>query len=217
MSFEPKIFQSDEPARRDGLIERQSLGEPLAPLWDDAAQLELPDDLAALAEQLRDDALHLAACHPADATPEQRAVAWAEVERSAVAPRSRFARVRWWATGVAAAAVVVGAGWMSWSLFQSPPAGPTDVAVVTSPEVRTRDAEHVTIASTPLVAASLSHEEMDVISGSSEIQGPRVVRLPEDSPPRVIPAGAFLQDVSGPELDAMLELLAEQTDTGLSI
>jgi hypothetical protein len=217
MSFEPKIFNSDEPSGRGDLPERASLGAPLAPLWDDAAQLELPDDLAALAEQLRDDAMHLAACHPADATPEQRAVAWAEVEKGATVPRWRFARVRWWATGVAAALVVIGAGWFSWSVFQSPQGVPADVAVATSPEVGTHEAASATIAPPPLVVASLPHEERNVVTGSDEIKGPRVVRLPEDSPPRVIPAGAFLQDVSGPELDAMLELLAEQTDTGLSI
>ena len=93
MSFEPKIFRSDERFDRSDLPERPLLGEPAEPLWDDAAQLELPDDLALLAEQLRDDALHLAACHPADATPEQRALAWAALERSP-APKSSTVRPR---------------------------------------------------------------------------------------------------------------------------
>jgi hypothetical protein len=66
-------------------------------------------------------------------------------------------------------------------------------------------------------SVAANENEFHVIAGSDEVKGPRVIRLPDDSPPRVIPAGAFLQDVSGPELDAMLELLAEQTDTGLSI
>jgi hypothetical protein len=47
MPFEPKLVQPDDaPLKADG-------------------EIDLPDNLAALGEQLRDDALHLAACYPA--------------------------------------------------------------------------------------------------------------------------------------------------------
>lgn len=48
MPFDPKLIRPDEP--------------PLTPAGD----IELPDDLIALAEQLGDDAAHLAASYPAD-------------------------------------------------------------------------------------------------------------------------------------------------------
>jgi hypothetical protein len=46
MQFDPKLIRPDEP--------------PLAP----DGEMQLPDDLSALAEQLGDDAAHLASCYP---------------------------------------------------------------------------------------------------------------------------------------------------------
>jgi hypothetical protein len=51
MRFDAKLIRSDEP-----------------PLAADG-ELKLPDDLAALGEQLGDDAAHLAACYPQARTP----------------------------------------------------------------------------------------------------------------------------------------------------
>ncbi|HEX5105843.1 MAG TPA: hypothetical protein VFV87_18625, partial [Pirellulaceae bacterium] len=48
MPFDPKLIHPDQ-----------------APLFPDG-EIDLPPDLAALGEQLRDDARHLAACYPAD-------------------------------------------------------------------------------------------------------------------------------------------------------
>jgi len=62
MSFDPKLIHDDEPHCSAGA------GETLGPTWDD---LDLPDDLQALAEQLRGDAERLAAVYPAESHDEK--------------------------------------------------------------------------------------------------------------------------------------------------
>jgi len=82
MRFDPKLIRSDEP-----------------PLAADG-ELKLPDDLAALAEQLGDDAAHLAACYPPARTANfpQPLPAWR---------RKRFAATTAMLCGSALAVVLV--------------------------------------------------------------------------------------------------------------
>ena len=69
MSFDPKLIHPDEP--------------PLTPAGD----IDLPDDLAALAEQLSDDATHLATCYPADISQRAGGVSLPVALSSRTVPR----------------------------------------------------------------------------------------------------------------------------------
>jgi hypothetical protein len=82
MRFDPKLIRSDEP-----------------PLVADG-DLELPDDLAALAEQLGDDAVHLAVCYP----PARTAIL---PQQSPASQRNRVAAAAAMLCGSALAAVLV--------------------------------------------------------------------------------------------------------------
>jgi hypothetical protein len=73
MRFEPKLIRGDEPPLNAG------------------GELDLPEDLAALGEQLGDDARHLAACYPAPSTAN-------------FIPRT--IQRSWWRIAVASAAAV---------------------------------------------------------------------------------------------------------------
>src|SRR5437660_201191 len=85
MRFDPKLVHPDQP--------------PLSPDGD----LDLPDELAALALQLADDAAHLSACYP----PSSRK----PMARPATA-RPRFATAAVWScAAVVAAALLALVGW----------------------------------------------------------------------------------------------------------
>ncbi len=139
MPFEPRIAPQPDDERPSD--ERQ-------PAWDDAAELELPDDLAALAEQLRDDAQYLAKCHPADATPQQREAAM----RDNVPAKPQATGRGWLRRGAAAAAILIVAasGWLVWKNMQSEDAQRPAIAnndahittpapIAVTPEVVTRE------------------------------------------------------------------------------
>ncbi|MCA9268891.1 MAG: hypothetical protein KDA41_10500, partial [Planctomycetales bacterium] len=195
MSFDPKIVAAD-----DAGPAADARGEqlPAPPLWDDAEALELPDGLAAIAEQLRDDAIHLAACHPADATPQQRAIACG---LDSPPPKWRWLRraARW--SGVAAAIALAPAGWLMVQALRESPTPVVETARSDAPpragglRVRTLQGDAALSAVRPAEEAS-----------------PGLREIPSATP-RVVPA-AFLQEVSGPELEGMLDLL-EQDDAEL--
>lgn len=188
MPFEPRIAgQPDDERRSD------------EPAWDDAAELELPDDLTVLAEQLRDDAMYLAKCHPADATPDEREAAMRES-----APAKPQAARGWWLRRAAAAAailIVASSGWLLWKNIkpdntQPPTIANNDTHITTPPPIA---------AAPPLIA----RENIDEDTNNNTAD-----ELPTAGP-RLIPA-AFLREVSGPELDGMLDLIG-QDEAGLSI
>ena len=195
MPFEPKIYNND-----DGAQAKAAPGNsvPEAPVWNDAELLDLPDDLAMLADQLRDDAAYVAARHPADASSEQRELAWKEFVDSKTTTAHPPRRWRW-ASAAAALAIVVALGsWLTYANFFGSPESETIIAAEsnTGPAV--------------VVEATVPAKSIE----SSEAIYPPNSELPGDQP-RLIPA-SFLQDVSGPELDGMLDLL-EDDEAGLSI
>jgi hypothetical protein len=148
MPFDPKLIQPDA-----------------APLLPDG-EIDLPADLTALGERLRDDALHLARCYPAGG-----AVAGA----SAAAPRSRpWKKMAVLATsGLATALAVVVAVQV---------VGPLGNRRQTIPAAD-RGAEHQAVAATDTTATTAA----EAISGTS-------------------PAAISLTELSGPELEALIDL-----------
>lgn len=78
MSFDPKLIQDDEPQDSAGA------GESRDPTWD---ELDLPDDLQALAEQLCGDAARLAALYPAESHDEKIMPSEAALAKTGLAPR----------------------------------------------------------------------------------------------------------------------------------
>ena len=201
MPFEPRLFDdqnSDDRAQPRGAAQVPQL--PPQPVWDDAEALDLPDDLAAFAEQLRDDAQYLAQCHPADASDEQRERAWQDVcqqakEAKPVAQSIRYISMRWASAAAVLLIAIVGLG-SAWVYSQRQATTETAAGVPT-------DESAVTIAA----AAS------DPAPGLTDELPPN--RVQPISGPQIVPA-SFLREVTGPELDGMLDLL-EQEESGLSI
>jgi len=160
--------------------------------WDDGADLELPDDLAALGEQLRDDAAYLAERYPA-----RRDVAAAGTARRAAA--ARRPRRMWLAAASAAAIVLLLAGSFTawrWVSRQSPGDNVTAGVPVTAPSAEVQPEGETPRATHPTPVSN-------------------------DVPAAVLPTvpAVFLQNVSGPELEGMLDLMEHEPegDPGLSI
>lgn len=78
MSFDPKLIHDDEPQDSAGA------GESRDPTWD---ELDLPDDLQALAEQLCGDAARLAALYPAESHDEKIMPSEAALAKAGLARR----------------------------------------------------------------------------------------------------------------------------------
>ena len=191
MPFEPRIHKEEESAESQPSIVR-----PEEPVWNDGELLDLPDDLSALAEQLRDDAVYLAEKHPADATSEERELAWKEfVESKSTTPTYAFGRR--WVTAAAALAVLFAVG--GWALYMNQPSG-------IDPNTHAAGEAATAAVSTP--------DRTPSADNLKQTNPPKPVEPAADGP-RLIPA-SFLRDVSGPELDGMLDLL-EEDESGLSI
>lgn len=215
MRFEPRIIGGDGADKREDVA--KAGGPPGKPATEDARDiagdvdaLGLPDDLAALAGQLSDDAQYLAACHPADATPEQRARAYRETSAARGNGKRKRALSRWLMRGAAAVLAAV-AAWGAWQWLQPPAerghlAGVANSGSVESPAESTVSSPQPQGSELAKGQDSSDTTNADEATGSDELTGDQ---------PRLIPAG-FLRDVSGPELDGMLELL-EQEEAGLSI
>jgi hypothetical protein len=169
MPFDPKLVHPDQ--------------APLLP----SGELDLPADLAALAEQLADDAVHLATRYPADRGP-QVALA-AELVESAEQIK-RFSRPR---KSLLVTATVLGAGLAS-------------IAVLgLSIALAWRDDE--TAPSFPSLA-------------ETTIRPPPLEPLPASTVIRVRPSAAAtlsVGELSGPELEALLDLLGSEPRSVVSI
>ena len=189
MPFEPRIHNNEDPNELHSL---DSMPVPEEPVWDDADTLDLPDDLAMLAEQLRDDAVYLAEKHPADATSEERELAWKEfVDSKSTTPQFAFP----WRSFSAAAALVAVFALGGWAVYLNQTAGPSDATFAAG--------ETVTV---PLESPAT----VEALNRNNQESAERPV-----TELKLIPA-SFLRDVSGPELDGMLDLL-EEDESGLSI
>lgn len=196
MPFEPRIHNNEDPGESGGLS-GMHVGQPEEPVWDDAEALELPDDLAMLADQLRDDAVYLSEKHPADATSEERESAWKEfVESKSTTPHFEFP----WRAVSAAAALLAMFAVGGWAIYFNQPSGTTESTFIAG--------ESTMVPIVGLESTAANFEELNRANQSE------VDELPGGQP-RLIPA-TFLRDVSGPELDGMLDLL-EEDESGLSI
>jgi len=112
MPFDPRLIHPDDaPLRADG-------------------DLDLPDDLSALAEQLADDAVHLSAHYPANREP-QVALA-AELVQSAERIKRRSWRPATFVGGAAIASVA--AIGLTLSMWATANRRPTTTDLVTSPD-----------------------------------------------------------------------------------
>lgn len=151
MPFDPKLIHPDD-----------------APLKPDG-ELDLPDDLAALGEQLRDDAAHLAACYPAEGRQVGGQTQVAAVARS----RSR----RWMRVGL---------------LTTSSLASVLVIAVALQHFSKTRQVPP------SIEATSTDGQPAHAISQSNTVNP--VTDL------RPAPTTISLTDLSGPELEALLDL-----------
>jgi len=229
MPFEPKLFPKQQEG--DPLFDADLLREPGEPAWDDAEALDLPEDLAMLADQLRDDAVYLAERHPADATVAQREAAWLDYVDGHHEPgkqhdepgkqqcgRGKQRPTRgapWrWTSAAAAVLLAVATGWTIWQLADGANETSNRVAApardgrrAATPEIASDDARRSRDLRAARISAKADGDENRGNSGGA--------KQPAAEPPRLIPA-AFLQDVTGPELDGMLDLL-EEDESGLSI
>ncbi len=161
MPFDPRLIHPDEP-----------------PLRSDG-ELDLPADLAALAEQLGDDAAHLSARYPADRTP-QVALA-AELVQSA----GRIKRQHWFRS-----AAVVGTGLA------------TVAALGISLIIAARQSPQTNPPRQPVAVAPIA------TSGTAS---------PSESFPVSTSATLSVGELSGPELEALLDLLDNEPRSMASI
>lgn len=218
MPFEPKLFSEKESGQESSAppecCPAELLREPAAPVWRDAAELELPDDLAMLADQLRDDAVYLARRHPADATPEQREAAWrSHVEGESKPLEKSIMPYSWrWISAAAALVVALACGWSAW-YFQSggnDGGDPIATAGIESSPAQAPGMGNSQAGRTTPVALERAPAEARPVGEKPAARD----ELPQDQP-RLIPA-TFIRDLSGPELEAVMDLL-EQEESGLSI
>jgi hypothetical protein len=167
MPFDPKLIHPDEP--------------PLSR----AGELDLPDDLGALAEQLADDARHLASCYPADAAfrsgsfclqAEGVSPLWKSPRASS--RRSLAAIVLASSVTLASVASIGLAIAFALSVFQDNTSRPAPNSLVQSP----------TTANAP-VAANIEP-----------------IAAPAVASPGPSPTTLSLGELSGPELEALLDL-----------
>lgn len=213
MPFEPKLIGKPEDETSEASPPATaSTSRPAEPVWDDADALNLPDDLAALAEQLHCDADHLARCHGADATPAERAAAW-KANQPAAAPGRR--RKLWWAAAVLLAAIPAGA--MALAVWHGPdePVPPRRSSIASSQSDHHQARQHQAAGA----AEDLSRKSLKEINQHANSAAPspkdNVAESAAENAPRLQPA-AFLRDVTGPELDGVLDLMEQET-SGLSI
>jgi hypothetical protein len=170
MPFDPRLIHPDQP--------------PLLP----GGELDLPADLMALAEQLTDDAAHLAARYPADCA-SQGALA-AELVESAERIK-RYSRPR---RSLLMTAAVIGAGLASIAAL-----GITVALAWRPDDNQASDGPVITAA-----AAGAS-------AGRAELNAP------PPTPPLHSSATLSVGELSGPELEALLDLLNGEPHSVASI
>jgi hypothetical protein len=164
MRFDPRLIHPDDaPLRASG-------------------ELDLPDDLAALAEQLADDAAHLSARYPADGNP-QIALA-AELVDSAERIKRRAWRHAALAIGASLASVAAVVLTVSLALRNREP---VDAAVVSPPDSLLTTVPPPAPATTPV------------------------------SMPIPTPTSLSLGELSGPEMEALFDLLQHDHERTSSI
>jgi len=226
MPFEPKIVQSDDSSSR-------SFAASDALRMDDAALVEglaLPDELEFLAEQLRDDSLYLAESYPAG-TPKEIAVAASP--ETTKPPRTAPRRLRYAMIAAAASVAffIAGGFYSYWSMQSGNQAAPINHGSLAGVAPSDTDAHptalglndqepkvQAAVAKTlsPLVPTSIEKNatvpvgQSFVSMDASQDKTSASLTMPPDS----VPVDFFLQEVSGPELEGMLDLLEREAPAG---
>ena len=167
---------------------RVVLPEP-APL-DDAGELELPDDLAALAEQLQDDAAHLSTRFRLEASPAATPLPGATARSPSSAPM-RIALLTTAAATIAIALSVASLANRSGIVDQAD-RQPQSTAAETS-----ADTSHE-----PIAIEAIQHPHADPAAQNTIDQSESLVLLGE---------------ASGPEREGLLDLLQQTASTETSI
>jgi hypothetical protein len=172
MPFDPKLIQPDD--------------APLLP----GGELDLPADLALLAEQLGEDAAHLAARYPADRAPAV-ALSAELIESAARIKRHSRMRVAWIAAASLASVAVLTIS-VAIALQNQGEVAPTRGTLAASPAT-----------TNPAPAA----------------EAPELVSLPgpHAAAGTLSPGTLSLGELSGPELEALLDLLSAEPKSAASI
>jgi hypothetical protein len=192
MRFDPRLIHPDDPPERaDG-------------------ELELPDHLAALAEQLADDAAHLASRFPVTApVPVDLAARLArEAEVVKRAGQTRRARLIAWLSVATLAAVAVSTGIVTLSARNRAQA-PRQVSQAADSTL-VEAAGPVQSLSGRTARAPLPQRPLGVVSG----QPAPILREGSAGPTS---AALSLGDLSGPEMEALFDLLHRESPDVASV
>jgi hypothetical protein len=168
MPFDPKLIQPED--------------APLLP----SGELDLPADLTALADQLGEDAAHLAARYPADRAPAV-ALSAELLESAARIKRQSRQRFAWVAAASLASAAVLA----------------VSVAIALQNQGAVAPGSG-TLAASPATA-----------SPATAAQPPEFVSLP--APHAAGASTLSVGELSGPEMEALLDLLSAEPKTAASI
>jgi hypothetical protein len=175
----------------DPMIRPHEVPQPAGP--PDAGDCDLPADLVALGEQLRDDAVWLATCYPANANAVE----------DAVASESSRQKRPW--VQIAAAMLVLATG-IGIALRKQPP-GALPGRVVEDDFARTprpvlRQPPDTALASTGLTATGLTDRALD--AGEAFF-----FAADRNTAAGLIVPAVLFQNLSGPEQEGLLDLLDE--------
>lgn len=192
MRFDPRLIHPDEPPERaDG-------------------ELDLPDHLAALAEQLTDDAVHLARRYPAEMPVPVGLAARLAREAEAVKRAGQVHRARLiaWLSVATVAAIAVSTG-----IVMLSPGVPAQAPRQVSRAVSAAPAEAAVPDQTisgRTARASVALRPLGVTSGEP---APilREISAGPDSP------ALSLGDLSGPEMEALFDLLHRESPDVASV
>jgi len=165
---------------------------------DNAGELELPDELAELADQLQRDAAHLAVCYPG---PGKRVG-----DRTMGHGHRQGRRLRWLVAGGVAACVLLSFAVARWN---GNPAAPIHSPVRTNATNTPAAGSTNQLAQNPSPFAESSAALFDNAEHATS-------DLPSEEADTVVPV-MFLRNVSGPELEALLDMWDSDSSPGSNI
>lgn len=173
---------------------------PDQPPMDEAGEVMLPDDLAVLGERLRRDADLLSAQYPARSPEDDMKMQGARSDGKPAA-----ARAYWYATAAVAVLMLAVAGWpaMNRLMRQSSDAHALVTESSSEPTLLKETDDGVSPTAT---TDSIGVTDLDM--QPANYHGERSI---ETTP------AVFLQDVSGPELEGLLDLWEQEQSTTSSV
>ena len=173
---------------------------PEQPPLDEAGDIELSEDLLALGDRLRHDADVLAARYPARVSDED-----AELEAGRLDGNSRHPRRYRYTVRAVAGLLLAVACWPAVSRIVQQAQDSRQLVTESSPESSPSESVDRHRPPSP-VTHSIALPNVDVKPAGYDDKGPL------DTTPAV-----FLQEVSGPELEGLLDLWEEENSTASSV